>query len=126
MNELAELYMKIGGSGILVVALVIMGLRSNDLAKLAMTRALNGKMKTGPVASCPWSMDLSKEWNSMLKDVKEMRTQHAEQQRQIDKGDFSCMWSTADIRDLTKAMGELAGEIKLLRREFELTRNGHK
>jgi hypothetical protein len=130
MESFSEIYMQVGAVGFALIILGVSTWRLGEIAKMLAMRKLNGKLTpplpTPRAGQCPWDPLQSEQWNQAVTDIQVMAKQHQEQQRQIDKGFFSCVWKPESVEGLKSAMAELTAEVRLLRREFELTRkNGH-
>ena len=130
-EQLAEVYDRIGLAAFLVVVTVSVLLplfwHLGHLAKLLVQHRLNGKvaLEPAPIAipapECPWSEKLSREWDAVVEGMKS--SAHGSQMFEESvwpaflRGDMQCKWTEETVR-------ELITEMRLLRRELELTRNG--
>lgn len=127
--DFTDAYMRLGALGFLVMTVGILAWRMSEIAKLMVLRRLNGKIAMAPqpvpipAPDCPWNPKLTKNWDKMVEQVRETHAGMEQWKKEVYpgvmKGDYGCLWTSQEIT-------ELITEIRLLRRELELTRNGRK
>lgn len=115
--DLVDAYKEIGILGFVLVGFAALAFHMAYILRLVLLKKINGAAADDDnnAPSCPWSPEKAEANYRLHSYVEEILAHQRAQQRMIDKGNFTCRWSSKQVNDLVT-------EMRLLRQALESVR----